>query len=104
MIKWQSVAEGEVYAIINNAWHQWIKVGKAVATADRYKGYQIAAPVRDYTIVARMSTDSRHSMEKEMHRTFEHFADDRRGEWFKIDKVTAIKLFNYKIQENEVEA
>ena len=58
----------------------------------------------DYSVVARMSTDNRHSMEKEMHRTFQHFSTERRGEWFKIDKLTAIKLFNYKIQENEVEA
>lgn len=102
--KIESVAEGEVYAIVNNAWPQWIKVGKAVDADDRCKGYQTSSPFRDYTIVARMPTDNRHSMEREMHRTFEHFAEDRRGEWFKIDKVTAIKLFNYKIQENEVEA
>jgi len=30
---------------------------------------------------------------------FEHFALDRHNEWFKIDRVTAIKLFNYQIKE-----
>jgi hypothetical protein len=34
-----------------------------------------------------------------MHKIFEHFAEERKGEWFKIDKVTAIKLFNYQIKE-----
>jgi hypothetical protein len=35
-----------------------------------------------------------------MHKVFAHFAQERKGEWFKIDKVTAIKLFNYQVQEN----
>ena len=39
--------------------------------------------------------------EREMHKVFTHFAQERKGEWFKIDKVTAIKLFNYQLQENE---
>lgn len=97
--KIESIDIGEVYAITNTAWPEWIKVGKAVDADDRCKGYQTSSPFRDYSIVARMATDNRHTREKEMHTTFEHFADDRRGEWFKIDKVTAIKIFNYKIQE-----
>ena len=39
-------------------------------------------------------TDNRHFKEKEMHRIFNHFADERRGEWFKIDRVKAISIFN----------
>jgi hypothetical protein len=42
--------------------------------------------------------------EKEMHKAFTHFAKERRGEWFNIDRVTAIKIFNYQLQENDVEA
>lgn len=97
--KIESVAEGEVYAVMNTAWPEWVKVGKAVDADDRCKGYQTSSPFRDYVVVARMTTDNRHSMEREMHRTFEHFSSERRGEWFKIDKLTAIKLFNYKIKE-----
>jgi len=102
--KIESVAEGEVYAVMNTAWPDWVKVGKAVDADDRCKGYQTSSPFRDYVVVARMATDNRHSMEREMHRTFEHFSSERRGEWFKIDKLTTIKLFNYKIKENMHEA
>jgi len=31
-----------------------------------------------------------------MHKIFQHFADERKGEWFKIDNVTAIKIFNHQ--------
>jgi len=102
--KMDSQLEGEVYAIANSAWPEWVKIGRAKDADDRCKSYQTSSPFRDYSVIARISTEDRNALEREMHRTFEHFADDRNGEWFKIDKVTAIKIFNYKIQENEVEA
>ena len=98
--KIESVDQGEVYIIVNEAWPEWVKVGKAVISEDRLKGYQTSSPFRDYRIVATLSTDNRHTKEREMHKVFAHFAQERKGEWFKIDKVTAIKLFNYQVQEN----
>ena len=97
--KIESVSEGEVYIIVNEAWKDWVKVGKAVSSDDRLNGYQTSSPFRDYKVVATMQTDNRHIKEKEMHKIFEHFAEERRGEWFKIDKLAAIKLFNYQIKE-----
>ena len=98
--KIESINEGEVYIIVNDAWKDWVKVGKAVSSSDRLNGYQTSSPFRDYKVVATLTTDNRHTKEKEMHKIFEHFAEERMGEWFKIDKVTAIKLFNYQVQEN----
>ena len=100
----ENTKEGEVYAIVNTAWPDWIKVGKACIAEDRLSGYQTSSPFRDYEIVAKVSTEDRHTKEKEMHKVFQHFADDRKGEWFKIDKITAIKLFNYQVQEIEIAA
>ena len=98
--KIESIDQGEVYIIVNDAWPEWVKVGKAVISQDRLKGYQTSSPFRDYRIIATLSTDNRHEKEREMHKIFNHFAEERKGEWFKIDNVTAIKLFNYQIQEN----
>lgn len=100
----ENTKEGEVYAIVNKAWPDWIKVGKACIAEDRLSGYQTSSPFRDYEIIAKVSTEDRHTKEKEMHKVFQHFADDRKGEWFKIDKITAIKLFNYQVQEIEIAA
>tara|TARA_E500000305_G_scaffold91225_1_gene78907 strand:- start:18 stop:506 length:489 start_codon:yes stop_codon:yes gene_type:complete len=102
--KIESVDQGEVYIISNSAWPDWVKVGKAVNAEDRLNGYQTSSPFRDYEVVATMSTDNRHKKEREMHKIFQHFAQDRKGEWFKMDKVTAIKLFNYQIKGEEIEA
>ena len=102
--KIESTAQGDVYVITNNAWPEWVKVGKASIAEDRLNGYQTSSPFRDYSIVAKISTEDRHSKEREMHKIFTHFAKERRGEWFKIDRVTAIKLFNYQIKGEEVAA
>jgi hypothetical protein len=96
----ERTTQGEVYIIVNEAWKDWVKVGKAVSSSDRLNGYQTSSPFRDYKVVATLTTDNRHTKEKEMHKIFEHFAEERMGEWFKIDKVTAIKLFNYQVKEN----
>jgi hypothetical protein len=90
----ESTKEGEVYAIVNDAWPEWIKVGKASIAEDRLNGYQTSSPFRDYSIIATLSTEDRHSKEREMHKVFEHFSKERRGEWFKIDKLKAINIFN----------
>ena len=102
--KIESIDEGEVYIIVNTAWPEWVKVGKAVNSDDRLNGYQTSSPFRDYKVIAKLQVNNRHEKEKEMHKVFEHFAEERRGEWFKIDKVTAIKLFNYQIKGDKVAA
>lgn len=99
--KIESTKEGEVYVIINPAWPEWVKVGMASITSDRCNGYQTCSPYRDYEVIATVGTDNRHELEKEMHRVFEHFSEDRLNEWFKIDRLTAIKIFNLKAKENE---
>lgn len=92
--------EGDVYAIVNKAWPDWVKVGKASIAEDRLSGYQTSSPFRDYEIIAKIAVEDRHQKEREMHKVFEHFADDRNGEWFKLDKVKAIKIFNmHKVHE-----
>ena len=98
--KIESTEQGDVYIITNSAWPEWVKVGKASIAEDRLNGYQTSSPFRDYKIIAKLAAEDRHIKEREMHKIFEHFAVDRKGEWFKIDNVTAIKLFNYQVQEN----
>jgi len=92
--KIESTKMGDVYIITNDAWPDWVKVGKASMAEDRLNGYQTSSPFRDYEIIATLATENRHTKEREMHRTFEHFSEERRGEWFKIDRIKAINIFN----------
>ena len=96
---YESGESGDVYAIINPAWPEWVKVGKAMDAQNRCHSYQTSSPFRDYEIIARVYSDNYSRKETEMHQIFEHFAKERRNEWFNIDRVTAIKLFNYQAKE-----
>ena len=92
--KIESTKEGEVYVILNNAWPEWVKVGKAVSSEDRLNGYQTSSPFRDYRIAYTVKVEDRHIAEKLLHRLFETKSAERRGEWFKIDKEMAGEIFN----------
>ncbi len=92
--KIESTDEGDVYVIVNSAWPEWVKVGKASIAQDRLNGYQTSSPFRDYSILITRSCDNRHKREVEMHKLFEKHASERKGEWFHIDKDKAVELFS----------
>ena len=92
--KIESVNEGEVYAIVNDAWPEWVKVGKAVDADDRLNGYQTSSPFRDYTVLTTLKAENRHEADREMHHLFTDVAKERRGEWFKIDIDKTKELFD----------
>ena len=92
--KIESVNEGEVYAIGNKAWPEWVKIGKAVDADDRLNGYQTSSPFRDYFVITKIKTDNRHDAEREMHRLFESKAKERNNEWFKITSSQTKDLFD----------
>ena len=92
--KIESVNEGEVYAITNSAWPEWVKIGKAVDSDDRLNGYQTSSPFRDYKVLTTISVKHRHEAEKAMHFLFAEHANDRKGEWFKIPVRQTKELFD----------
>lgn len=95
---WQDVANhqeldavlaGDVYAIQNQAWPAWVKIGMALDAQDRLRGYQTADPHRAYRLVHSKPFRNRREAEKEAHMIAEHYSEDRHGEWFKLPPLTA---------------
>lgn len=87
----RSVA-GEIYLIVNPAWSEWVKVGKAAIAIDRLGTYQTSSPLRDYTLLMSISVDNMHEEERRFLQLFSKEGYERRGEWFKIDKEKAVEL------------
>jgi hypothetical protein len=96
-----SVPQGYVYAIINQAWPEWVKIGSASIAEDRLNGYQTSSPFRDYEIVCTFETKDKRKAETLMHRTLEQYADERRNEWFKID-IDKVKDMFYHYDDSVV--
>lgn len=87
----KKIKEGYVYAIVNPAWPDWIKIGMAIDAEDRLNGYQTSSPMRDYTLVYSVFSNNRSKDERKAHKLAEKIAD-RRGEWFKIPQDKAIDI------------
>ena len=100
--KIDSVPSGEVYAIVNQAWPEWVKIGCANIAEDRLNGYQTSSPYRDYKIVCTLESKNRRKAETLMHRTLEQYADERRNEWFKID-IDKVKEMFYHFDDNNID-
>ena len=88
----EKTTDGEVYLVINPAWPDWVKLGKAAIATDRLSGYQTGSPYRDYIILCSVYVDNRHETEKELLTTFKKHATEYKGEWFKMPHGEAIDL------------
>lgn len=88
------VSHGEVYIITNPAWKGWIKVGMAIDSEDRCKGYQTSSPLRDFKLKFKKYFDDRRTAEQTAHTLCAKKADKRKGEWFKLDLKIAKDIIN----------
>ena len=87
---YNKTTEGAVYLITNDAWPEWIKLGKAGDAVDRLKGYQTSDPFRSYELKHSVTVDNRHTAEVKAHKALEALSKDRKNEWFKVDLQTAV--------------
>ena len=89
---YDKVTTGEVYIIYNDAWPEWIKVGKAANAEDRLKSYQTGDPFRSYKLYHAFKVNNRHSFEVTAHKLLKEVCDDYKNEWFKINLSEAMDI------------
>ena len=92
--RYTTSSEGEVYIITNPAWKGWIKIGMAIDSEDRCKGYQTSSPLRDFKLKFKKYFDDRRTAEQTAHTLCAKKADKRKGEWFKLDIKIAKDIIN----------
>ncbi len=87
---------GFVYVIVNPAWEDYCKIGRAFDPESRLRGYQTSSPFRDYQLYGARYFDNAAQAEIEMHlRLAEHREE---GEWFYIQPADALIAID-KLQE-----
>ena len=84
--------KGYVYIITNDAWPDWIKVGKAANAEDRLKSYQTGDPFRSYKLYHAFKVDNRHSFELTAHKLLKKVCGASKNEWFKINLSEAKEI------------
>jgi len=82
------IKAGYVYAIVNPAWPEYVKIGSAIDVDDRLNSYQTSSPLRDYRLVDYYFTEDRHKAESKIHDMFE-----RQSEWCKVSESDIRVIF-----------
>lgn len=87
---------GHIYAIVNNAWDHWVKIGKTIDINQRLQSYQTYTPMKDYRLLHEVNVIDRHIAETYIHRLASDISEQpSNGEWFKIsNKDEIISLFD----------
>jgi hypothetical protein len=89
---------GFIYAVVNQAWPEYVKIGSAIDIFDRLGTYQTSSPLRDYEILDYYFADHRVSEENYIHSLF----DDKNNEWCKTSKQHVLTIFKQRKQHYEV--
>ena len=98
LTNYNTTSSGHVYAMANEAWPEWVKIGKAVDAEDRLSSYQTSSPLRDYTMVHYAYTDDRNIAERQAHILADKLGD-KRNEWFKISNEDAVVVIEQAVAE-----
>jgi len=80
--KYDSSVEGQVYAITNPNFPDWVKIGMAIDAEDRLNSYQTSSPFRDYVLQYKYDVNNRRKAESQAHTELQK-SYERKGEWFK---------------------
>jgi len=91
------VQAADVYVIINKAWPEWVKIGRAIDAKDRLRSYQTGSPLRDYWIIHSRHFDDVNAAERKAHlaaarMTAHPWNKPDNGEWFKLTEQQAIDV------------
>ena len=76
---------GYIYAITNDAFINWVKIGKTIDFAQRLAAYQTYSPYQDFKELDKIRVNDRHTAEGYAHRlAADRTKVDPSGEWFFI--------------------
>jgi hypothetical protein len=94
--------QGYVYAVINPAWEDWVKIGMAVEAEDRVRAYQTSSPYRDYELLEAAYVQDKRKAEALAHKLCGRVCEDRNGEWFKMPlDVAQVIIRGLSVPESE---
>ena len=91
LVNYENSTQGEVYVITNPAFPDWVKIGMAVDSEDRLKGYQTGDPHRSYKLEFSRSFNDRRKAESKAH-VLAGKSSIQSGEWFNMSVQDAINV------------
>jgi hypothetical protein len=98
----EQVQAGYVYALSNEAWPGWIKIGKSRDAEVRLNNYQTGSPKRDYKLVHCVQCADYNESERKAHllgaaKTKQPWNKPDNGEWFSLSEDEAKDILRESI-------
>lgn len=87
------IRDGFIYLIENDAYPGWIKCGMTTQIKSRLDSYNSYDPLKRFQLVASSEVQNRRKSESLLLHEMKVKSSLQTGEWFKIDKETALKIF-----------
>lgn len=94
---------GFIYAIVNKAFPNWVKIGKTIDFQQRLAGYQTYSPHKDFTEFSKVKVTDRHTAEGVAHRLAadqSQVETENTGEWFYLPEKREVEAILWEVQSN----
>jgi len=86
---------GHIYGIVNEAFPNWVKIGKTIDFKQRLAAYQTYSPHQDYKELDKVLVQNRHTAEGVAHRKAADVSQGKQqGEWFYISEHEVNKILS----------
>lgn len=89
-----SKGSGIIYLVENEMYPGWIKCGMTINIISRLNSYNCNDPLKRFRIVAEKTVLNRRKSETDLMRELGNVSSLSNGEWFRIEKEQALKIFD----------
>ena len=90
----KSKGNGIVYLVENEMYPGWIKCGMTIDMKNRLNSYNCNDPLKRFRVIVEKEVENRRKSETSLKRELGNVSSLANGEWFRVDKETALSLFN----------
>lgn len=90
----KSKGKGIVYLVENEMYPGWIKCGMTIDMNNRLNSYNCNDPLKRFRVIVAKEVENRRKSETSLIRELRIISSLSNGEWFRVDKETAMKIFN----------
>lgn len=88
-----SSGKGHIYLVENESYIGWIKCGMTSSINKRLNSYNSNDPLKRFRLIIEKVVENRRAAEKNLINFLKENSEISNGEWFRIDKETALELF-----------
>ena len=89
-----SKGKGLIYLVENESYSGWIKCGMTIDMKNRLNSYNCNDPLKRFRVLVEKEVKNRRKSETVLKYELQHISSLVNGEWFRVEKEVALKIFS----------